>query len=78
MVWLFCRCTSFMSIFQEELNSAYAADADRLNDQLRLALESSPPPLKLTLEPNELAQLANAFPVDDDFEAFDEEGLDIF
>jgi hypothetical protein len=67
-----------MSIFQEELDSAYAADADRLNGELRLALESSPPTLKLTLEPNELAQLANAFPVDDDFEAFDEEGLDIF
>ena len=33
-----------MSISQEELYFAYAAESDWLNDQLRSALESSPPP----------------------------------
>jgi len=54
-----------MSISQEELDSAYAVDADRLNDQLR----SSPSPPMLALEPNELAQLA------DDFDSALAEGL---
>jgi hypothetical protein len=40
-----------MFISQEELDSAYAADADRLNDQRRLALE-----------PNELVDLDADFP----------------